>query len=225
MLSVKCNFWLRIYNTVIYCKKNKKFLIKGNKSNLPFVMIQEIKSYIAECTIETSIRCSFSATVREIRSVLLMAHPSVESVLICHSCTCDCMHACMCRVAHRAVLRLRGQRSWQVCRFLVSAPTFSLWPLQDRPTPQSQRWKISRPWVPFLRWRVHTCPSVSTGLQMRDQKCRAQHRPSRQSEDRKHVSPSPPDREKWQWCQTGAVKTQNLIHDSKSFGITVGPQK
>lgn len=106
-----------------------------------------------------------------------------------HAC-CVCVCVCM---EPRAVLR--GQRGWQVWRCRLSAPGFSLWPRQARPEPQSQRWKISRPWAPFRRWRVHTCPSVSTGLQIRDQKCRAQHSPSKQSEDLRHVSPSPPDRD------------------------------
>lgn len=89
------------------------------------------------------------------------------------------------------------QRLWQVCRFRA-AVLLTLWsrsPLSGRqvmPSPQSQRWKSSKPWVPFLRWRVHTWPSVSTGLQMRDQKCLAQQRPSEQSADRRQVSPSMP---------------------------------
>lgn len=111
------------------------------------------------------------------------------------SCTAaECVSACvrMVCVEQRAVLR--GQRGWQVWRFRLFPPGFSLWPRQVRPEPQSQRWKISRLWAPFRRWRVHTCPSVSTGLQIRDQKCRAQQSPSTQSEDLRHVSPSPPDR-------------------------------
>ena len=37
-----------------------------------------------------------------------------------------------------------------------------------------------------------TWPSLSTGLQILDQKCRAQHRPPEQSLDRRHRSPSRP---------------------------------
>lgn len=96
---------------------------------------------------------------------------------------CDCVRWC--------------QRLWQVCRFRA-AVLLTPWSrsafsgLQAKPSPQSQRWNSSKPWVPFLRWRVHTWPSVSTGLQMRDQKCLAQHRPSEQSADLRHVSPSCP---------------------------------
>lgn len=90
------------------------------------------------------------------------------------------------------------QRLWQVCRFraavlLTPWSRSSLSGRQVRPSPQSQRWKSSKPWVPFLRWRVHTWPSVSTGLQMRDQKCLAQHRPSEQSADLRQASPSWPE--------------------------------
>ncbi|TNN81792.1 hypothetical protein EYF80_007921 [Liparis tanakae] len=61
---------------------------------------------------------------------------------------------------------------------------------EARPSPQSQRWNSSKPWVPFLRWRVHTWPSDSTGLQMRDQKCLAQHRLSEQSADLRQRFPA-----------------------------------
>lgn len=89
------------------------------------------------------------------------------------------------------------QRLWHVCRFraAVLLTPWSRSPFSGRqamPSPQSHRWKSSKPWVPFLRCRVHTWPSVSTGLQMRDQKCLAQHRPSEQSADLKQVSPSMP---------------------------------
>lgn len=103
-------------------------------------------------------------------------------------CLCVSMHLC--------------QRLWHVCRFRA-AVLLTLWsrsPFSGRqvmPSPQSQRWKSSKPWVPFLRWRVHTWPSVSTGLQMRDQKCLAQHRPSEQSADLRQVSPSMPGK-KWE---------------------------
>lgn len=125
-----------------------------------------------------------------------MAHPSVESVFLCRlCCMCVCMRVVSVCVGVEQKACLQGQRGWQVWRFRLSAPGFSLWPLQVSPEPQSQRWKISKLWAPFLRWRVQTCPSVSTGLQIRDQKCRAQQSPSRQSEDLRHVSPSPPDRQ------------------------------
>lgn len=105
--------------------------------------------------------------------------------------SCVCMCFCLCAPRHLC------QRLWQVCRFRA-AVLLTLWSRspfsgrQDMPSPQSQRWKSSKPWVPFLRWRVHTWPSVSTGLQMRDQKCLAQHRPSEQSADLRQVSPSMP---------------------------------
>lgn len=38
------------------------------------------------------------------------------------------------------------------------------------PSPQEQRWNSSRPWFPFRRCRVQTCPSRNTGLQIRVQK-------------------------------------------------------
>lgn len=60
------------------------------------------------------------------------------------------------------------------------------------PSAQGQRWKISRPWAPFRRCRVHTCPSRSTGLQILDQKWRAQHSPAAQSDERRQKSPSSP---------------------------------
>lgn len=61
---------------------------------------------------------------------------------------------------------------------------------QLSPSPQGQRWNSSRPWFPFRRCRVQTCPSRSTGLQMRVQKWRAQHKPSEQSEERRQGSPT-----------------------------------
>lgn len=100
------------------------------------------------------------------------------------------------------------QRLWQVCRFRA-AVLLTLWsrsPFSGRqamPSPQSQRWNSSKPWVPFRRWRVHTWPSVSTGLQMRDQKCLAQHRPSVQSADLRQVSPSWP----------GDERDKNMLHE------------
>lgn len=101
------------------------------------------------------------------------------------------------------------QRLWQVCRFraAVLLTPWSLSPFsgrQVRPSPQSQRWNSSKPWVPFLRWRVHTWPSVSTGLQIRDQKCLAQHRPSEQSADLRQVSPS--------WPAHRVKRDETLLH-------------
>lgn len=63
---------------------------------------------------------------------------------------------------------------------------------QLSPSSQGQRWKSSRPWFPFRRCRVQTCPSRNTGLQMWVQKWRAQHRPSEQSKDRRQGSPTWP---------------------------------
>lgn len=113
--------------------------------------------------------------------------------LICWICVCVCVGVCI----SVSVCMRWCQRLWQVCRFraAVLLTLRSRSPLsgrQARPSPQSQRWNSSNPWVPFLRWRVHTWPSDSTGLQMRDQKCLAQHRLSEQSADLRQVSPSWP---------------------------------
>lgn len=113
------------------------------------------------------------------------------------------------------------QRLWHVCRFraAVLLTPWSRSPFSGRqvmPSPQSHRWKSSKPWVPFLRCRVHTWPTVSTGLQMRDQKCLAQHRPSEQSADLKQVSPSMPGKMKKR-CQkikmcSSEPANWNLLH-------------
>lgn len=93
---------------------------------------------------------------------------------------------------------------WQVCR-LRDDLLPSLCVLQDRPSAQSQRWNISKPWVPFLLCLVQTWPSFRTGLQILDQKWRAQQSPSTQSDDLRQFSPSKPLKTKqhsWIPCTT-----------------------
>lgn len=93
---------------------------------------------------------------------------------------------------------------WQVCR-LRDDLLPSLCVLQDRPSAQSQRWNISKPWVPFLLCLVQTWPSFRTGLQILDQKWRAQQSPSAQSDDLRQFSPSRPLKTKqhlWIPCTT-----------------------
>lgn len=118
------------------------------------------------------------------------------------------------------------QRLWQVCRFraAVLLTPWSRSPFScrhTRPSPQSQRWNSSKPWLPFLRWRVHTWPSVSTGLQMRDQKCLAQQRPSEQSLDLRHASPSwPGDRSRFEICYIlRFLKTSCLLCDTRLVSV------
>lgn len=86
-----------------------------------------------------------------------------------------------------------SQCLWQVWRLLEDLLWSPRCVRHDRPSSQSQRWKISSPWVPFRLCLVQTWPSFRTGLQILDQKWRAQHSPSAQSEDLKQVSPSRPE--------------------------------
>lgn len=93
-----------------------------------------------------------------------------------------------------------AQCRWQVCRRDASAGPCSRCRRHASPSEHGQRWKSSRPCVPFRRCRVHTCPSRSTGLQILDQKWRAQHSPAAQSEERRQKSPSSPA-----WGQRGGM--------------------
>lgn len=91
----------------------------------------------------------------------------------------------------------------------------SLCVLQDRPSAQSQRWNISKPWVPFLLCFVQTWPSFRTGLQILDQKWRAQQSPSAQSDDLRQFSPSIPLKTKqhsWILCTTFTLKTELILN-------------
>lgn len=93
-----------------------------------------------------------------------------------------------------------AQCRWHVCRRDASAGPCSRCRRHASPSAHWQRWKISRPWAPFRRCRVHTCPSRSTGLQILDQKWRAQHSPAAQSDERRQKSPSSPA-----WGQRGML--------------------
>lgn len=94
--------------------------------------------------------------------------------------------------SRKKIPRVFIQCLWQVCRLRDDLPPSPLCVLQDRPSPQSQRWNISKPWLPFLLCLVQTWPSFRTGLQILDQKWRAQQSPSAQSDDLRQFSPSRP---------------------------------
>lgn len=100
---------------------------------------------------------------------------------------------------------------WQVCR-LRDDLLPSLCVLQDRPSAQSQRWNISKPWVPFLLCFVQTWPSFRTGLQILDQKWRAQQSPSAQSDDLRQFSPSRPLKTKQHsWIPCTSLKMELIL--------------
>lgn len=173
----------------------------------------------SQCRRHLSVSLSVCPCVSQCRrhvSVCLSACPSVRPRVAQHRrhlsvCPSVCLSVCPCVGQWRrhlsVCLSVRGsappalcpcvrprvgQWRWQVCRRDVSAGPCSRCPRHASPSAHWQRWKISRPCEPFRRCRVHTWPSRSTGLQILDQKWRAQHSPAAQSDERRQKSPSSP---------------------------------